>query len=71
MELPTEVLIHNEQMGMKGTPGTLLQIMENGYYELNCRFGGNTHRVLLPVGRTALIAKEPEPPPAEGLEIVR
>jgi len=71
MELPAEVLIHNDQLGMKGTPGTLLQVDQHGYYELNCRFGGSTHRVLLPIERTALIAKEPEPPPAEGLEIVR
>lgn len=69
MELPIEVLVHNEQLGMKGTPGTLLQISPHGYYELNCTFGGNIHRVLLAVEGTALIAKEPEPAPIEGVEI--
>jgi len=71
MELPSEVLIHNELMGLKGTAGTLLGILDLGYYEVNLRFGGNTHRVLLPIDRTVLIAKDPEPPKAEGLEIER
>jgi len=69
MELPSEVLIHNDVLGLKGTSGTLLGIVENGYYEVNLRFGGNVHRVLLPIARTVLISKEPEPPKAEGLEI--
>lgn len=69
MELPSEVLIHNDLMGLKGTAGTLLGIRDRGYYEVNLRFGGNTHRVLLPIDRTVLIAKNPEPPKAEGMEI--
>jgi hypothetical protein len=71
MELPAEVLIHNEQLGMKGAPGNLIAISDYGYYELNCTFGEKVHRVLLPVGGTALIAREPEAPPVEGLEIER
>lgn len=70
MEYPSEVLIHNEQLNMKGAQGTLIGVSQ-GYYEVNCRFGGNVHRVLLPVDRTALISKEAEPPKAEGLEIER
>lgn len=69
MELPAEVLIHNDVMGLKGTAGTLLGILEAGYFEVNLRFGGNVHRVMLPIARTVLIAKTPEPPRAEGLEI--
>jgi hypothetical protein len=37
VELPSEVLIHNELLGLKGTRGTLLQIAANGYYEINVR----------------------------------
>lgn len=69
MELPSEVLIHNDLMSLKGTAGTLLGILDAGYYEVNLRFGGNVHRVLLPIERTVLIAKNAEPPKAEGLEI--
>ncbi len=60
MELPSEVLIHNELVGMKGTRGTLLQVSPLGFYEANVRFGELTHRVLLPVGATVVISQEPE-----------
>lgn len=71
MELPAEVLIHNELLGMKGSRGMLLQVSSHGYYELNCRFGEKSHRVLLPISSTILIHREPEPTPVEGLEIER
>jgi hypothetical protein len=44
---------------MKGEEGTLLQIGD-GFYELNCRFGGSIHRILLPITSTVLIAREQE-----------
>ncbi len=71
MELPAEVLIHNDQLGMKGAPGKLIAISSDGYYEVNCTFGESVHRVMLPVDATVLIAREPEEPPIEGLEIER
>lgn len=61
MELPAEVMIHNEQLGMKGTRAVLIQVHPGGYYELNVKFGERTHRVLLPIGTTAVTAREPEP----------
>lgn len=61
MELPAEVMVHNEQLGMKGTRAVLIQIHAGGYYELNVKFGERTHRVLLPIGTTAVTAREPEP----------
>jgi len=60
MELPAEVLIHNEIVGMKGTKGRLLTISPQGYYEVNVKFGERLHRVLLPVDRTVLISQEAE-----------
>ena len=59
MDVPSLVLIHNTVVGLKGEEGTLLRIGE-GYYEVNCKFGGSVHRVLLPVSSTVLIAKERE-----------
>jgi hypothetical protein len=71
MELPTEVLIHNETLGVKGGKGTLLQVTE-GYYEINCYFGDRLHRTLFPIQGTVLIAREPEQAVAgEALEIER
>jgi hypothetical protein len=69
MELPTEVLIHNELLGMKGSRGKLIAISADGYFEVNCAFGDKVHRVLLPIRSTVLIAREPEEPPIAGLEI--
>jgi hypothetical protein len=60
MEIPSEVLIHNEQLGLKGARGTLIRIAPEGYYEVNLRFGGNTHRVLLPLVSSVVINADPE-----------
>jgi hypothetical protein len=65
MEVPRQVLIHNETLGLKGSPGMLVRIAGEGYYEVNLRFGSNLHRVLLPVFATVLIAAEPEVPTGE------
>jgi hypothetical protein len=61
MELPTEVLLHNEILGIKGGKGTLLQINPEGYYEVNCQFGDRLHRTLFPINGTVVIQREPEP----------
>ena len=71
MEIPTEVLIHNELLGLKGAKGTLIRVGEDGYYEVNLRFGSNTHRVLLPVATSVLIAADPEPAAGEQVDIER
>jgi hypothetical protein len=71
MELPADVLIHNETLGVKGGKGTLLQVNE-GYYEINCYFGERLHRTLFPIEGTVLIAREPEQAVAgEAVEIER
>ncbi len=68
MEIPSDVQIHNQLLGMKGTSGRLLQIAD-GYYELICLVGGQSHRVLLPVAGTAVIRRDPEVKTAEKIEI--
>jgi hypothetical protein len=60
MELPADVLIHNEQLGLKGGRGVLLRISSCGYYEVNCRFGDRQHRTYLPVAHTVIISAHPE-----------
>jgi hypothetical protein len=71
MEIPSEVLIHNELLGLKGARGVLIRISSEGYYEVNLRFGNNTHRVLLPAEMTVVISAEPEPAAGEQTEIER
>ena len=71
MEIPNEVLIHNELLGLKGARGTLIRIAPEGYYEVNLRFGNNTHRVLLPTVASVVISADPEPAVGEQVEIER
>jgi hypothetical protein len=71
MELHTEVLIHNETLGVKGGKGVLLQISSEGYYEVNCVFGERVHRTLFPIDGTVLISREPEESTSTDVEIER
>ena len=71
MDLPAEVQIHNELLGLKGTKATLILVSDDGFYEVKCVFGENTHRVLLPVENTVIVFREPEPVFAAGIEIER
>ena len=71
MELHTEVLIHNETLGVKGGKGVLLQISQDGYYEVNCVFGERLHRTLFPIFGTVLISREPEDATRVDVEIER
>lgn len=70
MDLPAEVQIHNEILGVKGAKGTLVAV-QNGFYETTCVFGGNRHRVLLPISQTVLVFRQPEPEFPAGIEIER
>jgi hypothetical protein len=66
MELPAEVMIHNELVG-KSKEGTLLTISPQGYYEVNIRLGGERlHRVLLPIASTVVISQQAEEVVGEG-----
>ena len=71
MELPAQVLIHNQILGVKGTRGTLLSVSPQGYYEVNLKFGESTHRVLLPIAGTVVIASEVEETGDEPIELER
>jgi hypothetical protein len=71
MELPAEVLIHNQILSVKGGKGTLITISPDGYYEINCLFGERPHRTLFPIQGTVLIAREPEEMLVSDVEIER
>jgi hypothetical protein len=71
MELPAEVLIHNETLGVKGGKGSLITVSPDGYYEINCVFGERLHRTLFPIQGTVLIASVPEETLGTNSEIER
>jgi hypothetical protein len=60
MDLPVEVRVYNELMGLKGTRGSLIAVSVHGFFELKLRFKDDTHRVLLPVAQTGLIFSDAE-----------
>jgi len=62
MEIPAEVLVHNQILGLKGGRAVLVRVAQEGYYEVNLAFGERIHRTLLPVASTVLIQQEAEPP---------
>ena len=71
MEIPADVQIHNETLGLKGARARLLQISPLGYYEATCAFGERFHRVLLPIAATVIIAAVAEPLVAPGVDVER
>jgi len=71
MELPAEVKIHNEALGMKGRDGRLIAIHPEGYFEITATLGSSTHRLLMPITTTVLIASEPEQEWDSGIEVER
>ncbi len=71
MDLPNEVMVHNEIRGIKGGKGTLVAVSPHGYYEVKLRFGQKNHRVLLPIEATVVIFREPEPEFPSDMEIER
>ena len=58
MDLPADVQLHNELLGLKGAKGILVAVSPQGFYEIKCVFGQNTHRILLPVQNTVIIFRE-------------
>ena len=71
MELPADVLVHNEILGLKGSQADLIRVSSEGYYEMNLTFGERKHRVLLPIAATAVISRLPEDEAEADFEIER
>ena len=73
MELPLGVMIHNEQLGLKGATGSLIQIYPEGFYLVTATFGSKLHKVHLPIEQTILIHEQAEEAAleAEAIEIER
>jgi hypothetical protein len=70
MELPSKVLVYSQILGLSGTAGTLVDIRDEGCYELRLTSQGKLHLVLLPIAQTGLVFAEAEPEvvPVESIE---
>jgi hypothetical protein len=71
MEIPARVSVFNRTLEIKGKPGTLVSIADEGYYEVQLQVQERNHTVLLPVAETVLIFNDPIPEMAAGFEVER
>ena len=59
MELQSYVRVYNEQLGVKGAKGKLVQIHKEGYYEIALEVKERSYEAFLPIPGTVLLAAEP------------
>ncbi len=71
MEIPSKVSVFNKTLELKGKPGTLVAINEQGFYEIIMEVQQRNHTVLLPVAETIVIFNEALPTLAADFEIER
>ncbi|MEA2162790.1 MAG: hypothetical protein QOK37_917 [Thermoanaerobaculia bacterium] len=71
MEIPSKVSIFSRSLELKGKPGTLIAINENGFYEIVMDFQGRNHVVLFPIAETAIIFNEAQPAAVADFEVER
>jgi hypothetical protein len=71
MEIPSKVSIFNRTLELKGKPGTLIAVNEQGFYEVALDFQQRNHTVLFPIAETVLIFNDPLPPTSSDFEIER
>ncbi|HKR62740.1 MAG TPA: hypothetical protein VJZ00_03320 [Thermoanaerobaculia bacterium] len=71
MEIPSKVSIFNRTLEIKGKPGTLVAISEEGYYEIVMEVQQRNHTVLFPIGETVLIFNEALPAISADFEVER
>lgn len=71
MEIPSKVSIFNRTLEIKGKPGTLIAINEDGFYEIVLEVQQRNHTVLFPIAETVLIFNEALPTIASDFEVER
>ena len=71
MEIPSKVSIFNRTLEIKGKPGTLIAISEEGYYEIVLEVQQRNHTVLFPIAETVVIFNEALPTISADFEVER
>ncbi len=71
MEIPAKVSVFNKTLELKGKPGTLIAINEQGFYEIVMEVQQRNHTVLFPVEETVVIFNEALPAIAADFEVER
>ena len=71
MEIPSKVSVFNRTLEVKGKPGTLIAINDDGFYEVVLEVQSRNHTVLFPISETVLIFNDPMPAIAADFEVER
>jgi hypothetical protein len=71
MEIPAKVSVFNRTLEVKGKPGTLVAVSDEGYYEIVMEVQSRNHTVLFPVADTVVIFNEPQPNISADFEVER
>ncbi len=71
MEIPSKVSVFNKTLEMKGKPGTLIAINDQGFYEIVLEVQQRNHTVLFPITETIVIFQETIPLPPADFEVER
>jgi hypothetical protein len=71
MDIPAKVSIFNRTLEIKGKPGTLISINDDGYFEVVLEVQARNHTVLFPIAETVLIFNEALPNIAADFEVER
>ena len=71
MEIPSKVSIFNRTLEIKGKPGTLISVNEQGYYEVILEVQQRNHTVLFPIAETVVIFNEALPNLSADFEVER
>jgi hypothetical protein len=60
MDIPANVRIYFDSIAGEPRRGRLLNVSPHGYYEVSLQLAAGSFRALLPIGRTFVLADEPE-----------
>jgi len=71
MEIPAKVSIFNRTLEIKGKPGTLVAINDDGFFEVVLELQSRNHTVLFPIAETVLIFNEALPSISADFEVER
>ena len=71
MEIPAKVSIFNRILEMKGKPGTLVAVSNQGFYEVVMEVQQRNHTVLLPIAETVIVFNAAVPTVDADFEVER
>jgi hypothetical protein len=71
MEIPGKISLYCPLLDAKGTPGVLVAVNPQGYYQVEVTIKGRRHTVFAPVGGAAVVFAEPEPERDPEMELER